>query len=64
MSNNESTDASEQMIVITDNHNTATQDSTNMLYMEDEGLHFYLMSHLFITMYFEAFEFLQIAKVL
>jgi hypothetical protein len=42
-SNNESMDASEQTIVITDNHNAVTQDSTNVLYIKDEDLHNYLL---------------------
>jgi len=57
MSDDESTNASEQMIVITDNHNAATQESTNMFFVEDKELHFYLMNHHFVSMYFEAYDF-------
>jgi hypothetical protein len=57
MSDDKSMNASEQMIVITDNHNAATQESTNMFFVEDNELHFYLMNHLFVSMYYEAYDF-------
>jgi hypothetical protein len=35
-----------------------------MFFIEDEGLHFYLLNNLFVTMNFEAFDFLPTAMAL
>jgi hypothetical protein len=56
-SDEESVNSLDSNIVYTGNHGSATQDSSNMLFIEDEGLNFYLMNNLFVTMFFEAFEF-------
>jgi len=56
-SDEESVNSYDSNIVYLDNHNSATQESSNMFFIEDKGLHFYLLNNLFVTMYFEAFEF-------
>jgi len=44
-------------IVLTANHDGATEEVSNMLFIEDAGFHFNLLNHLFVSMYFEAFDF-------
>jgi len=47
----------EPLTIITDNHDGATEEVSNMLFIEDAGFIFYLLNDLFVSMYFEAFEF-------
>jgi len=47
----------EPLTIITDNHDGATEEVSNMLFIKDAGFIFYLLNDLFVSMYFEAFEF-------
>jgi hypothetical protein len=47
----------EPLTVITGNHDGATEEVSNMLFIEDAGFNFYLLNDLFVSIYFEAFVF-------